>query len=547
MREPFDGRCRNAPAPCLDTPARAQRRALLRGLVAAGGLPAALATREARAQSGGTLVWGVSGIFPRHFNPALQTGPAQMLVGSQLFATPLQIDRAWKVRAGICDAWSVSEDARSITLRLRPNAVFHDGRPITSDDLRFSVETVRDHHPYRSLFAPVNGVTLGDARTAVIRLAEPHPALELAMTFVFMPVLPRHVYGDGQPLPTHPRNAAGLVGSGPFRLGEHRPGEHVTMERFDRWHEPGKPRLDRLIVRNFRDVASSLVAFERGEIDVVSPTDPRDIERIRKVPGITFDDDTGPGFGPLVWLSFNCRHPQLQDRRVRQAISYAIDREFIVKTLFAGWHVRATGPIPPGRPFYSADVQRYDHDLAKAAALLDAAGLRPGPNGVRTTLSLDVLPGVADMRTAAEYMKPALAKAGVEVNLRVSPDFGVWAKRVSSWQFDLNVDSNWTFGDPVIGVHRAWMSSNIREGVIWTNTHRYENRRVDELLAAATKETDRAKRTAQYAEFQRILVDDAPAAFLYSPRYATGYSRKAVDVQRELWYQPLVDVSMRAG
>ncbi len=522
--------------------ASARRRALVG---AAGALPGVLAWRPARAQSGGgTMVWGVSGIFPRHFNPALQTGPAQMLIGAQLFGTPLGIDRRWRVRPGLCEAWSVSEDSRSITLRLRPGLSFHDGRPITSEDLRFSIEAVREHHPYRALFAPVNGVTLSDDRTAVIRLAEPHPALELAMTCVFTPVLPRHVYGDGTPLPAHPRNASNAVGSGPFRLVESKPGEHVVLERFERFHD--RPRLERFIVRNYRDVASSLVAFERGEIDVVSPTDPRDIERIRRVPGIVFDDDAGPGFGPLVWLSFNCRHPQLQDVRVRQAISYAIDREFIVKTLFGGWHQRATGPIPPGRPFYSADVQRYDPDPAKAAALLDAAGLRPGPNGMRASFSLDCLPGVADMRTTAEYLKPALAKVGIDVALRVSPDFGTWAKRVSTYQFDLNVDSNWTFGDPVIGVHRAWMSSNIREGVIWTNTHRYENPRVDALLADATKETDRARRAALYRDFQRIVVDDAPAAFLYSPRYATAYGRRVADVQLELWYQPIVRPSMRA-
>jgi peptide/nickel transport system substrate-binding protein len=165
---------------------------------------------------------------------------------------------------------------------------------------------------------------------------------------------------------------------------------------------------------------------------------------------------------------------------------------------------------------------------------------------MRASFSLDCLPGVADMRTTAEYLKPALAKVGIDVALRVSPDFGTWAKRVSTYQFDLNVDSNWTFGDPVIGVHRAWMSSNIREGVIWTNTHRYENPRVDALLADATKETDRARRAALYRDFQRIVVDDAPAAFLYSPRYATAYGRRVADVQLELWYQPIVRPSMRA-
>jgi peptide/nickel transport system substrate-binding protein len=527
---------------------RPSRRTLLRSLAVAGSLPFAAGPSmlRAQAQRGGTLVIGTAGIFPRHVNPVLQTGPAQMNIGAQLFATPLtMVGRDWKFRPGLAESWLVSDDARSITLRLQPNARFHDGRPITSEDIRFSVEAARDNHPYRALFAPVNAVTLSDTRTAVIRLAEPHPALELAMTCVFMPILPQHVYGDGQPLATHPRNATNVVGSGPFRVVEFKPGESIVMERFDGWYQPGRPLLDRLIFRNFRDAATALLAFERGEIDAFSPTDPRDVERIRKVPGITFDDNAAPGLGPVAWLSFNTRHPQLADKRVRQAISYAIDRDFIVKSLFAGWHVRATGPIPPGRPFYSADVQRYDHDLRKATELLDAAGLRPGANGTRAALSVDYIPGIADLRTTAEYLRPALGKVGLDVSVRNSPDFGSWAKRVSTYQFDLNVDTNWTFGDPVIGVHRAWMSTNIREGVIWTNTHRYVNPRVDELLASAAKERDVARRTAMYREFQQIVVDDAPAAFLYSPRYCTGYQRRVVDPQLDVWYQPAVRTWVR--
>lgn len=525
---------------CGAGPATRLRRRLMHAIAAAGLAPLSAGLARAQAARGGTLVWGSSGTFPRHFNPAVQSGPAPMLVGAQLFGSPLGIDRNWKPRALLAESWSVSEDARSITLRLQPGLRFHDGRAVTAEDVRFSVEAVREHHPFRPMFAAVTGVTIADARTAVIRLSEPHPALELAMTCVFMPILPQHVYGDGRPLVTHPRNAQDIVGSGPFRLVEHRPGEHVILDRFDGWFQPGRPRLQRFIVRNFRDIASSLLAFERGEIDVVSPTEPRDIERIRKVPGVHFDDDAGLGFGPVVWLSMNTRHPLLQDRRVRQAISYAIDRDFIVNTLFDGWHVRATGPIPPGRPFYTDDVQRYDLDLRRAAELLDAAGLKPGANGVRASLVLDFMPGGAAIRTAAEYVRPALAKVGLDVNVRTSPDFGAWAKRVSTFQFELNLDSNWTWGDPVIGVHRAWTTENIREGVIWTNTHGYSNPRVDALLAAAAREIDRGRREALYREFQQVVVDDAPAAFLFSPRFATGYSRRVVDPQREIWFQPVV-------
>lgn len=513
-------------APVMTDPTR---RALLQTLAAgtgatAFGVPMSVLAQAAR---GGTVVIG-SPLRPRHLNPAVQSGIATMMPGAQIFTTPMGIDDDWRPTPMLAERWSVSEDARSITLHLRRDAVFHDGRPITAEDVQFSVEAVRDNHPFKSMFAPVNAVTLPDRHTAIIRLSEPHPALALAMTTVFLPILPKHVYGDGQPLATHPRNGSNVVGSGPFKVAEFKPGEHLILERFDRFFVKDRPLLDRLIVREYKDSASLLLAFERGEVDInVSLSDPRDIERAKKVPGATVISSAARGIGPLVWLGFNCRHPQLQDKRVRQAISYAIDRDFAVKTLFAGLHKRSTGPISSSSPLYSADVEPYDLNLQKSMQLLDAAGLKPGANGTRLQLSLDVAPGTADQRTLAEYMRPALSKVGIEVQLRASPDFPTWARRVSSFQFDMTLDSVWNWGDPVIGVHRTYQSSNIREGVIWSNTQQYANPKVDELLAAAAKERDPARRKAMYRDFQKLVVDDCPIAYLIEPNYAVGYRRIA--------------------
>lgn len=498
----------------------------------------------AQAARGGTVVIGTTQ-RPRHLNPAVQSGLATMMPGAQIFATPMTIDAKWQPQPFLAERWSVSDDARSITLHLRRDATFHDGRPVTAEDVQFSIESVRDHHPFKSMFGPVNAVTLPDRHTAVIRLAEPHPALTLAMTTVFLPILPKHVYGDGQPLPTHPRNATNVVGSGPFRVVEFKPGEHTIMERFDRFFLKDRPWLDRLIIREFKDSASVLLAFERGDIDVhAGLTDPRDVARARKVAGGTVVNGAAAGTGALIWLAFNTRHPQLQDRRVRQAISYAIDRDFIVKTLFNGIHKRATGPIASSSPMYSPDVERYDLNLAKAAQLLDAAGLKPGANGVRLSLGLEMIPGVADMRTAGEYLKPALAKVGIDVQQRNAPDFPTWARRVSTFQFDMTMDSVWNWGDPVIGVHRTYLSSNIREGVIWSNTQRYSNPKVDEILAAAGRERDLARRKALYRDFQRIVVDDCPIAFLYEPDFAYGF-RNIADPRAGVWglMSPLHDVA----
>ena len=461
---------------------------------------------------GGQLILGVAG-RPRHFNPALQSG-SQMMPGAQLFASPLLIDRNGKPKPYLAERWSVSDDGRSITLNLRKNARFHDGKPITSDDVLFSVEAVRDNHPFKSMFAQVNAVTLPDRHTAIVRLKEPHPALELAMTTVFVPILPRHIYGDGQPLATHPRNVTDVVGSGPFKLVEFKPGEHIIMQRFDDFFLKDRPWLDRLVFREYKDASSLVLGFERGEVDFIPfVNDPRQIARLRKVPGTTILDDVTPGVGALVWVAFNTRHPKLADKRVRQAISYAIDRDFVVKNLSTGALRVSTGPIHSSSRFYSADVEKYTFNLQKAGALLDAAGLKAGPDGKRLALTCDTANSSSAL-TLAEYLRPALAKIGIDVTVRSSPDFPTWARRVGDFDFELTIDAVWNWGDPVIGVHRTYLSSNIRKGVIWSNTQQYSNTRVDELLAQASRERDPAERKKRYAEFQKIVVEECPIAFV---------------------------------
>jgi peptide/nickel transport system substrate-binding protein len=513
------------------------RRDLIKAAAATGaasvfGVPLSVIAQAAR---GGLAVLGHTQ-RPRHLNPAVQSGIATMMPGAQIFASPMTIDAKWQPQPFLAESWAVSDDARSITLNLRRGAKFHDGRPITSEDVQFSVEAVRDNHPFRTMFGPVQAVSTPDPHTAVLRLSEPHPAIALAMTTVFLPILPKHVYGDGQPLATHPRNSTNVVGSGPFRVAEFKPGEHIVLERFGDFFLKDRPRIDRLIIREYKDSASLLLAFERGEVDInLQLTDPRDVERARKMPGVTVIGDAAAGIGPLIWIAFNTKHPQLSDKRVRQAISYAVDREFITKTLFNGLHKRATGPIGSASPFYSADVERFDHDMAKATQLLDAAGLKPGANGMRFALSVDSIPGTPDLRTVSEYLKPQLAKVGIDVSVRVLPDFPSWARRISSYQFDMTLDSVWNWGDPVIGVHRTYLSSNIREGVIWSNTQQYSNPKVDEILAAAGREMDAAKRKALYRDFQRIVVDDAPQAFLYEPNFSYAFRPTIANPQSSVW------------
>jgi peptide/nickel transport system substrate-binding protein len=487
----------------------------------------------AQAAKGGVVVIGTTQ-KPRHLNSAVQSGIATMMPSAQLFASPIRMDANWKPQPYLAERWDLSPDNRSVTLYLRKDAVFHDGKPITAEDVKFSIETIRDNHPFKTMYGPVNAVTISDPHTAVVRLSEPHPALLLAMSTSLTPIIPKHIFGDGTDVKIHPRNA-NPVGSGPFKLVEFKPGEFIVMERFDKFFMKGAPKLDRIIVREFKDSSSMMLAFERGEIDVHSElTDAGLIERAKKNTNVSVTR-MAPAIGPLIWLAFNTKSPKLSDKRVRQAINFALDKKYLIETLLGKVHGRSTGPIASGSPFYEPQVEKYDLNLQKAAKLLDDAGYKPGANGTRLTLDLDFIPGATEGKVIQEYTKVALGKVGIEVNVRNSPDFPTWARRISSHQFDMTVDSVWNWGDPVIGVHRTWLSSNIKPGIIWSNTQNYSNSKVDELLAAAGKESVMAKRKAMYSQMQKIVVDECPVAFLLEFNFNMAFNAKVQNRPAGIW------------
>lgn len=513
-----------------------KRRTLLLGATAgsasyAFGLPS---TVLAEAANNGTIVVGTT-LNPSHLNSAVRSGLATMLPAAQLFASPLRMDQNWQPKPYLAEQWSLSEDQLSLRISLNKQAVFHDGEPITTADLLFSLETVQRHHPLKSLLAPVTSVTIEDRQTAVIRLARPHPALPLVLSTAFVPILPRHIFGDGQDIKTHPRNVA-PVGSGPFRLVDFAPGEQIVLERFDGFFEPSAPRLRRILFRRYQSPALLLAALNKGEVDLhLQLNDPVEIARAEQQKTISIVKNAAPALGPLVWVAFNTQHPKLRDKRVRQAINYALDKEFITSTLLGNVHKRSTGPIASANPYYSADVNTYPLNLDKAVALMEEAGLTADDDGIRLRVQIDALPGNTDVKLIQQFLVPSLAKIGVRASLRSSSDFKTWARRVSNYDFEITVDSVWNWGDPVIGVHRSWDSKNIRKGVIWSNTQQYANPEVDSLLGAAASATDKTERQKSYAKLQSLITNDCPVAFVCELQFNYGINNRVMDPPNSVW------------
>lgn len=507
---------------------------ILKGIVTATAAAAVLATgaiAEDSPRKGGTLITVIA-TNVRNLNPAVQSGIVTGYPGAQLFAAPLRYDEDWTPQPYLAKSWDVSEDGLTVTLNLVENAVFHDGVPITSEDVAFSVETIKAHHPFKSMFAPVTSVDTPDEHTAVLTLSKPHPALMLAMSGQLMAIIPKHIYGDGQNPKTHPRNTENVVGSGPFKLVEYKSGEHVILERFDDFFIDGRPYLDKIVMRIITDPAARAIAYENGEIHMGAfESLPRIINRLKKVDNLTVTDEGYGGIGPLDWLAMNTTKGPLKDVRVRKAIAYAVDKNFIHKALMEGTASNSLTGIHPDSPFYNANVEGYDLDLDKSRALLDEAGF-PMKGDSRFNLTIDF--GWPGVKPQVEYVKAALKKVGIAVEVRASADFPTWAARMGEMDYDMSWDTVFNWGDPVIGVHRTYSSSNIAKGV-WSNTQGYANARVDELMQMAAVETDPAKRTALYAEFQEIIADELPVYHTNTLPYHTVYNDNVGNPPLGIW------------
>ena len=497
-------------------------------------------------KSGGTLVVAFPQT-PRHLNSAVQSGVATAVPATQLFASPLRFNDKWQAQPYLAESWKLAEDGKSLTLNLRKDAVFHDGKPITSADVEFSLMAIKKNHPFDSMLAPLEKVETPDAHTAILRLSKPHPAIVLAMSPALAPILPKHIYGDGKDLKNHPRNSKDVVGSGPFKLVSFEPGRRVLLEKFDKYFLKGKPYLEKIVMDVSPDITSITVGFERGTIHMLPYfSNTTELKRLLTNKAIVMTPKGYEGIGGMNWLAYNTKDKAFSDVRVRKAFSYAIDMNFINKALNAGYSQSADGPIVPSSPYAAKNLVTYPVDLKKSAALLDEAGYKLGADKTRMKVVLDYVPGSGGSKTLAEYIRAQLKKVDVAVEVRTSADFPSWAKRMADHDFQMSIDTVFNWGDPVIGVHRTYLTSNIKNQV-WTNTQSYSNKKVDELLDQAGQEMDLTKRKALYAEFQKIVTDEAPIRFLNLVPYYTLTRSSVGNVPASIWgpVSPMDDVFLK--
>jgi len=507
-------------------------------------------------EPGGTMVvvtpgTGTSPMFP----PYAADGIARM-VADNVYERLAEIgpdlntfgDKGFQPR--LARSWEWAADSMSIAFRIDPRARWHDGRPVSATDVRFSFNLLKDPAtatPYTAMLAAIDSIAVRDSLTAVAWFARRTPEQFYDVTYQMF-ILPEHILKD---IPRDKLATSEVisrpVGTGRFRFASFEPGVRVELVA-DTANYRGRAKLDRVIVAFASDGSAAVAQLLNGQADYMDIVPSDVIARIDSSGNVRAMPYPGLGYA---FLGMNQRdpkrlsasHPVLGDLRVRRAISMALDRQSMLRNVFDTLGTLNTGPFP--RAIADTTVTLPPFDRAGAAALLDSAGWRAGADGIRVKGGRPLAFGIvvptssrARMRYAVliqEQLKGIGARASID-----AMDFGAFLDRQEKGQFDAAMMSHNT--DPTPSTHRQyWLTASIPPG--GSNYPRYSNRTVDALLDSALTTFDRQRSKDQLHRAMQLLVDDAPAVWLYDVLTVAG-SHKRIrreGVRADGWWSGLAD------
>ncbi len=488
------------------------------------------------AKQGGTMVMLVQPEPPSLASYLSTSGPIGM-VASKVYDGLLEYDLDLKPQPSLAESWSQAPDGLSLTFKIRAGVTFHDGKPLTAEDVKFSImEVAKVTHPRGpNTFRSVTEIETPDSHTVVLKLDQPAPYMMMAFSGYETPILPKHIFSEGD-LRAHP-NANKPIGSGPFKFVEWRKGSLIRLDRNENYWKAGQPYLDRIVARFIPDASTRTAALEKGEAHfaALGAVPFNDAKKLADHPKLTVTTKGHEMISPVAEILLNTRRAPLNDVKVRQAIAYAIDRNFVINNIWFGYGKPATGPMssnfaPSGLYTDKVKIYQVPDGVEIANKLLDEAGYEKKADGFRFGLIHDSLPYSQEWTRFGEYIAQALGKIGIKVTIRLE-DVPRWLKRTyTDNDFDTTGNYLYNLSDPVVGVHRAVSSLAIKKGRVFSNGSGWSDPKVDELFAKATVEPDLAKRGKFYGEALEIVAENIPIIWTHEMNFPTVINNNFKDV-----------------
>jgi peptide/nickel transport system substrate-binding protein len=457
--------------------------------------------------------------------PPLASDASSHDVAGYVYNGLIKYDGDLNLVGDLAESWEVSPDGLTITFKLRKGVKWHDGKPFTAQDVMFTYQVMVDPKTptaYGEDYKQVKKAEVLDDYT--FRVTYPKPFAPALGSWT-LAILPKHLL-EGQditksPLGRHP------VGTGPFQFREWRAGDKIILSYNPDYFE-GRPYLNGYVYLVKPDQATMFLELKAGNIDRMGLT-PQQYKRQTEYAKFQrlFNKYKYVSFS-YTYIGYNLEDQRFADRRVRQALTHAINKQEIVDGVLMGLGQQATGPYKPGTWFSNPDVPRFDYNPEKAKALLGEAGWRPNSEGILEKdgkpFEFTILTNQGnDLRVrTAEIIQRRLREVGIVVKIRTVEWAAFIKEFIDKGRFEA-VLLGWTTGqDP--DAFDIWHSSKTKPGEL--NFIHYNNPEVDRLLQEGRHTFDREKRRQAYFRFQEIIAEDQPYTFLFVPDALPAVSKR---------------------
>ena len=438
---------------------------------------------------------------PTNLDPRVGIDAYSERIDQLMFDALLNRDEHLNVTPALAERWEIP-DPLTYIFHLRQGVKFHDGRALTSRDVKWTFDSLlegRIRTTRAAAYRYVDRVEAPDDYTVIFRLKEPFSTLLWNLSAGAMGIVP---YGSLTEITEHP------VGSGPFRFVSAEPDKEVIVERNDNyWGD--KPRLSRVRFAVVPDPTTRALELRKGSADIVSNSLASDmVLALRKESNLEVQQQAGT---VVAYLAFNLRDPILRDVRVRRALAYAIDRRPMIQYLWRDFAHPAASILPPQSWAYDASVPEYNYDPEKARQILSSAGY-PEVNGVRFHLTMKTSTSEESTRLMVAVMQQQLRDVGIALDIRTF-EFATFFADVTSGAYQM-YSLRWIGAneDPDIFEYAFDSSKFPPHGA---NRSFYVNPRIDQLVAVGRSETGQTRRKAAYDEIQQILATDLPYITLW--------------------------------
>jgi peptide/nickel transport system substrate-binding protein len=492
--------------------------------VIAASLALSASAQAAAPRRGGTIVVLIGG-DPPLLNPHFSTLPWVSMISMAIYNTLVVLDPTMKAHPGLAETWTVSADLKTYRFKLVQGVRWHDGRPLTSADVKFTFEQVASKlNPNGPIaFRGLERVEAPDPATVIVQFTQPHPAFLLYLGWpITGAILPRHVY-EGTEIRQNPANVR-PIGSGAFRFVEWNRGSTIALERNPNYFRQQMPYLDRVVFRVVRDAASRVIALENKEVDFILGFDLplRDSVQVRRSRDLKAVFNMDRAISGQLFIGLNTSRPPFSDVRVRRAIAHAIDKNVIWQRVFFGLGAIAVSPISRYiGPQHNRGVTKFEYSTQRANQLLDEAALARGAGGSRLRVRLAVDGSSAEFTRIADIVREQLADVGIELTIETF-DFNTWFDRVYVRRdYEMSTGRRLTGPDAIFAMNREFHSSNTQPAQ--RNFYLYRNPEVDRAIEEGLVETDATRRLQGAHRLQELIARDVPNVFLMDTPQPNAY------------------------